>query len=101
MMLASATAEYLINRIKDEAFRNSLTDAVTRLIRMKKLRLRQTIIGCITLVVVWLPWLAYEFSHHFDGLEFSSVNTTIAPSSSCHIIQREFNELYFIGLTLS
>lgn len=70
MMLASATAEYLINRIKDEAFRNSLTDAVTRLIRMKKLRLRQTIIGCITLVVVWLPWLAYEFSHHFDGREF-------------------------------
>ena len=70
MMLASATAEYLINRIKDEAFRNSLTDAVTRLIRMKKLRLRQTIIGCITLVVVWLPWLAYEFSQHFDGREF-------------------------------
>ena len=70
MMLASVTAEYLINRIKDETFRNSLTDAVTRLIRMKKLRLRQTIIGCITLVFVWLPWLAYEFSQHFDGLEF-------------------------------
>lgn len=37
---------------------------------MKKLRLRQTITGCSVLLFVWMPWLAYEFSQHFDGREF-------------------------------
>lgn len=68
MMFASMTAEYLINRMADEALTTNLKETATRLIRMKKLRLRQTITGGTVLILVWFPWLAYEFSQHL-GLE--------------------------------
>ena len=70
MTLASMTAEYLINRMGDEAFTTNIRDTATRLVRMKKLRLRQTITGCSVLILVWMPWLAYEFSQHLDAREF-------------------------------
>lgn len=70
MMLASMTAEYLINRMKSDSFAENLKDTAIRLVRMKTLRLRQTIIGGTVLIVIWMPWLAYEFSQHFDGREF-------------------------------
>lgn len=66
MMLASITAEYFVNRMKDDAFTTNLKDTATRLVCMKKMRLRQTIIGGTTLILVWFPWLAYEFGHHLD-----------------------------------
>lgn len=70
MMLASITAEYLINRMKSDSFVANLKDTAIRLARMKKLRLRQTIIGGTVLILIWMPWLAYEFSQHLDGREF-------------------------------
>lgn len=70
MMLVSVITEYLINRMKYDSITTNLKDTVTRLMRMKKLRLRQTITGCSVLFLVWMPWLAYEFSQHFDGREF-------------------------------
>ena len=66
MMFASMTAEYLINRIKDEAFTTNLKETATRLVRMKKLRLRQTLTGGAVLILVWFPWLAHEFCQHLD-----------------------------------
>jgi len=70
MMLASMTAEYLINRMKSDSFAENIKDTAIRLARMKKFRLRQTVIGCTILIVIWMPWLTYEFSQHFDGREF-------------------------------
>ena len=64
MMFASMMAEYFINRMADEAFTTNLKETATRLIIMKKLRLRQTITGGTVLILVWFPWLAYEFSQH-------------------------------------
>lgn len=70
MMLVSVITEYLINRMKYDSITTNLKDTVTRLMRMKKLRLRQTITGCSVLFLVWMPWLAYEFSQHFDAPQF-------------------------------
>lgn len=70
MLLTSMTAEYLINRMKDDAFTTNLRDTATRLIRMKKMRLRQTLIGGAWLILIWMPWLAYEFSKHLDGRDY-------------------------------
>lgn len=70
MMLASITAEYLVNRMKDDAFTTNLKDTGTRLVHMKKMRLRQTIIGGTVLILIWMPWLVYEFSQHLGGRDF-------------------------------
>ncbi len=70
MMLASMTAEYLINRMRDDACSTNLKDTVAHLARMKKMRLRQTLTGFAVLIVVWLPWLAWEFNQHLNALEF-------------------------------
>lgn len=40
------------------------------LTRMKKHRLCHTIIGGTVLILVWMPWLAYEFSHNLDGRDY-------------------------------
>lgn len=70
MMLASMTAEYLINRMQLDGFAGNLKETVMRLVRMKKMRLRQTITGFVVLILIWFPWLTYEFSQHLDGRDF-------------------------------
>lgn len=70
MTLASMTAEYLINRMQFDSFAGNLKETVVRLVRMKKLRLRQTITGLTVLILIWLPWLTYEFSQHLDTQTF-------------------------------
>lgn len=70
MLLASITAEYLINRMKHDTFTTNLKDTAARLIRMKKMRLRQTLIGVAVLILLWIPWLTYEFSQHLDDRIF-------------------------------
>lgn len=73
MMLASATAEYLINSMDSDVFTSNLKDVVARLVWMKKMRLRQTIIGSSVLILVWLPWLFYEFGQHLDVEVYQSM----------------------------
>ena len=70
MMLASMTAEYLVNRMKSDSFSSNLKDTAIQLARMKKLRFRQTVIGGTVVILIWMPWLAYEFSHNFEGRDF-------------------------------
>lgn len=50
-------------------FANNLKDTVMRLVRMKKMRLRQTITGFTVLILIWMPWLTYEFSQRLDRQE--------------------------------
>lgn len=94
MMLASMAAEYLINRMKSDSFAENLKYTAIRLVRMKTLRLRQTIIGGTVLIVIWMPWLAYEFSQHFDGREFlpmivgASVGLVIGACVSISILMK-------------
>lgn len=73
MMLVSVTAEYLINHMRDDAFTANLKETASRLVRMKRMRLLQTIIGGTFMILVWLPYLVYEFSQHLIGREFISM----------------------------
>ena len=66
MMLASATAEYLVNSMDSDALTTNLKDTAARLVRMKKMRLRQTLIGFSVLILIWIPWGVYEFGQHLD-----------------------------------
>lgn len=70
MMIVSVTTEYLVNRMKYDTFTTNLRDTVSRLVKMKKMRLRQTLIGGVVIVLIWGPWLVYEFSQHLDEREF-------------------------------
>lgn len=70
MMLASITAEYLINRMKDDDLSTNLTETLSRLVRMKRLRVRQIMIGYFVLFVIWLPLLIREFYLHTTHEEF-------------------------------
>lgn len=83
MMLVSMTAEYLINRMADDDLSANLSDTVARLVRMKTLRLRQTLIGIAVLVFLWLPWLTYEFRQHLDDREYMIM--TIGAAVGCVI----------------
>ncbi len=65
MMLASGTADYLINRIDIGLVDRDMTETARQLVSMKKLRLRHEVIG-ITVVTVWLVWAAWEFTRVFE-----------------------------------
>ncbi len=67
MMLASGTADYLINRIDIGLVDRDMTETARQLVSMKKLRLRHEVIG-ITVVTVWLVWAAWEFTRVFEDL---------------------------------
>lgn len=66
MFIASMSAEYLINRMDERSFSANLSDAVTRLVRMKKMRLIQVLVGFALLLVVWGPWMVYELFPKFE-----------------------------------
>ena len=60
MTIGSVIADWYINYLRDDVFmQDNLIETAGRLTRMKRLRLRQTIIG-LGIVVVWLAWLFYE-----------------------------------------
>ena len=60
MMTCSVVAVWYVNYLRDDVFmQGNLLETAERLTRMKRLRLRQTIIGMIV-VVGWLAWLFVE-----------------------------------------
>ena len=60
MMTCSVVADWYVNYLRDDVFmQGNLLETAERLTRMKRLRLRQTIIGMIV-VVGWLAWLFVE-----------------------------------------
>ncbi len=73
MLLCAIAAEFLINRIDDDCMMFNLTDTVSKLVRMKKLRVRQTTTGMCILLLVWIPWLIYELKMQLDMNEFKSM----------------------------
>lgn len=65
MVIASVVADFIINRVPDSAFMNSnLLDLSEKMMKMKKYRRIQVIIGLIT-CAFWLAWLLYDI--YADG----------------------------------
>ncbi len=65
MLLASATSDYLINRIDINLIDHDMAETTRQLVRMKKLRLRAEIIG-VAVVIVWFAWAVWVFMHAFE-----------------------------------
>jgi len=60
MVTASVIADFIINRMPEGAFMNdNLLDLSEKMLKMKKYRRIQTIIGLVT-VAFWLAWLLYD-----------------------------------------
>ena len=66
MFIASMFAEYLINRMHDTDFSVNLSEAVVRLVRMKRMRLMQVLVGFALILVVWGPWMVCELFPKFE-----------------------------------
>lgn len=66
MFIASMTAEYQINRMDERSFSANLSDALARLVRMKRMRLIQVLVGFALLLVVWGPWMVCELFPKFE-----------------------------------
>lgn len=66
MFLASMSAEYLINRMDERDFSANLSEAVARLVKMKRMRLIQVLVGFAFLLVVWGPWMVCEMFPKFE-----------------------------------
>lgn len=59
MVLASVIADFIINRMPDNAFMNdNLLELSEKMVRMKKYRRIETIVGMVV-IVFWLAWLLY------------------------------------------
>lgn len=69
MLIASVTAEYLINHIDEREMQTDLTATVKRLVRMKRLRLYHSGIGMTFILCIWLPFLIYEIRSHLSAEE--------------------------------
>ncbi len=65
MLMGSATADYLINHIDIGLVDRDMAEAARQLVRMKKLRLRNEVIGIIVFTA-WLVWVVWEFMHAFE-----------------------------------
>lgn len=61
MLMITTMAEYCINRIDDEVFYSNLAETARFLVKMKKRRLLQVGIGMSVILLIWLPWVTYEF----------------------------------------
>lgn len=66
MFIASMSAEYMTNRMDDRDLTANLSDAVARLVRMKRMRLIQIVAGFVFLLVLWGPWMVYEMFPKFE-----------------------------------
>lgn len=66
MFIASMSAEYLINRMDERDFSANLSDAITRLVKMKRMRLIQVLVGFAFLLLVWGPWMVFEMFPKFE-----------------------------------
>ena len=67
MFIASMSAEYLINRMDEGDFTViNLSNAVTRLVKMKRMRLIQVLVGFAFLLLVWGPWMVCELFPKFE-----------------------------------
>lgn len=66
MFIASMSADYLINRMDERNFSVNLSEAVARLVRMKRMRLIQVLVGFAFLLVVWGPWMVCEMFPKFE-----------------------------------
>ncbi len=72
MLLASATSDYLINRMDCSLIDHDLAETARQLVRMKKLRLRAEIIG-VAVVIVWFAWAVCEFMHAIQDKTFAII----------------------------
>lgn len=66
MFIASMSAEYLINRMDERDFTANLSEALSRLVKMKRMRLIQVLTGFAFLLVVWGPWMVCEMFPKFE-----------------------------------
>ena len=60
MFVGSMSAEYLVNRMDERDFSANLSDALVRLVRMKRTRLLHLLTGFALLLFVWGPWMVWE-----------------------------------------
>lgn len=66
MFIASMSTEYLINRMDESDFSVNLSEAIARLVKMKKMRLYQVLVGFAFLLLLWGPWMVYEIFPKFE-----------------------------------
>lgn len=66
MFIASMSAEYLINRMDDRDFSANLSETLARLIKMKRMRLIQVLVGFAILLLAWGPWMVCEMFPKFE-----------------------------------
>lgn len=102
MFIASMSAEYLINRMDVRDFSLNLSDAVARLIEMKRMRLYQVMAGFAFLLVVWGPWMVCEMFPKFEpgmrlpmaiGMSFGAVIGAIRGLTYFFRMQRANDEM--------
>ncbi len=66
MLMASMTADYFINNLEVESMGDNLAETARKLIKMKKMRVKQELIA-IPVLIGWLAWFIWELQH--IGLE--------------------------------
>ena len=69
VVAVSAIADWFINRLSDNMIMNgSMVEISQKLIKMKRIRRNQTIIG-MSVVVLWLAWLLFDvYNHGIQGI---------------------------------
>lgn len=87
MVAVSAGFDWFVNRMSSNEFmKGNLLETAQRLTRMKRLRIRQQIVG-MTVLVFWIAWLVYEI--YKSGLN--------APAESG---MQELSWMYLIGVAV-
>lgn len=66
LFIASMSAEYLINRMDEKDFSANLSEAVVRLVKIKRMRLIQVVVGFALVLLVWGPWMVCEVFPKFE-----------------------------------
>ncbi|WP_407403600.1 hypothetical protein [Sodaliphilus sp.] len=62
MLLSFIIADYFINRMNIDTMGNDMAETARQLVKMKRMRLRQELIG-IPVLVMWLAWFMWEVMH--------------------------------------
>lgn len=66
MFIASMSAEYRINRMDERDLSVNLSEAVARLVKMKRMRTILVLVGFAFLLFMWGPWMVYEMFPKFE-----------------------------------